>query len=43
VNKEIRRERFQESFEIKSKTINSGKEVLLKERKAGEKKSMVGI
>jgi hypothetical protein len=30
VNKEMRRGRFQEPFEIKSEILNSGKEVLLK-------------
>ena len=39
----MRRERFQEPLKIKSETINSGKEVLLKKGEVGEKKGMVGI
>jgi hypothetical protein len=38
VNKEIRRERFQEPFEIKSETIKSRKEVLLIGRECRGKK-----
>ena len=43
VNKEMRRERFQESLEIKSETIKSGNKVMLNGREAEEKKGKVGI
>jgi hypothetical protein len=43
VNKEMRRGRFQEPFEIKSETLSSGKGVLLKGFDWGEKRGMVGI